>query len=464
LHHGSAMSTHPSHPQAPPTVSQDARPPWERLVHRWFIEFNPLYLVSAALVLGGCFLLSRGIASGESLWATLGITAVSEVYALSLAGGAALLMRIERRRPAVMLALLFLLYLWDVTLHTETTAYLGAAGTRAAAVWLAVFAVKVRVVAWAMRVRLSKRALAAAMLAAAGLVIGPRVVGDLGARGAGLAIASWAFALCALYERSGAIESLEELGPWARTVLERTTRAAWKISAALLGAHVLFWATSHDVGLRYGVFAAPLVLVRSVRREVAAWSLVAGSLAGAALVMPSALAMTAVIAAAALVLRVVSPGWDEAQAKAPLRQDVPTEPYRWSGGAEPAPASPEPVVTVPATTTFAERVRALTGAATCAYLAAWTCGWHGGAWPAHVMALDALMTVACALAVRTWRVKTPLVPTVAVYVHLAAHVVPGPKTALQWGVTAVALGFALLGGSLGVTYRIAGVAKAARRA
>lgn len=447
--------------QSPPSVSNDARSPWERLAHRWFVEFNPLYLVSAALVLSGCFLLSRGIASGESLWATLGITAVSEVYALSLAGGAALLMRIERRRPAVMLALLFLLYLWDVTLHTETTAYLGAAGARAAAVWLAVFAVKIRLAAWAMRVRFSRRAIAAAMLGAAGLVIGPRVVGDLGARGAGLAIASWAFALCALYERSGAIESLEELGPWARTVLERTTRAAWGLSAALLGAHVLFWATSHDVGLRYGVFVASLALVRCVRRETSTWAVVVGSLVGAAILIPSSLAVTAVIAGAALVLRVVSPGrHGEAEATPPHR-DVPKEPYRWAGEAEEAPA---PVVRVPAVMAYAERVRALTGAATCAYLAAWTCGWHGGAWPVHVIALDALMTVACALAVRKWRVKAPVVPTAAFYVHLATQVVPGPRTAVQWGLTAVVLGFALLGGSLGVTYRMAGKAKTARHA
>lgn len=128
----------------PPRARANERPRdgadfWRRLLYRWFVEYNPLYLLSAALVLGGCFLLSRGLASDESPFVSLGITLVSEVYAFGLLGGAALLTRIGPRRPAVMLALLFALYQWDLTLHTETCAYLGATGRWAAAVWLAVF-------------------------------------------------------------------------------------------------------------------------------------------------------------------------------------------------------------------------------------------------------------------------------------------------------------------------------------
>ena len=38
-----------------------------RLLHRWLVEYNPLYLLSAALVLAGTFLCSRGLADGEQL-------------------------------------------------------------------------------------------------------------------------------------------------------------------------------------------------------------------------------------------------------------------------------------------------------------------------------------------------------------------------------------------------------------
>jgi hypothetical protein len=46
-----------------PTPEADA---WRRLMHRWFVEYNPLYLVSAMLVLGGIWLLSREAAACAS--------------------------------------------------------------------------------------------------------------------------------------------------------------------------------------------------------------------------------------------------------------------------------------------------------------------------------------------------------------------------------------------------------------
>jgi hypothetical protein len=115
-------------------------------------------------------------------------------------------------------------------------------------------------------------------------------------------------------------------------------------------------------GAALGAFVAPLALVRCVRRERNAWVVVVGSLAGTAIVTPSSLAVTAATAAAALMLRVVSPGWEEdVEAKVPPHRDAPEEPYRWSRGAEGAPGSLEPVATVPVTLAYAERVRALTG-------------------------------------------------------------------------------------------------------
>ena len=40
---------------------------WRRLLHRWLVEYNPLYLLSATLVLGGMILTSRGLAREGSL-------------------------------------------------------------------------------------------------------------------------------------------------------------------------------------------------------------------------------------------------------------------------------------------------------------------------------------------------------------------------------------------------------------
>ncbi|HEY8092007.1 MAG TPA: hypothetical protein VIF09_29300, partial [Polyangiaceae bacterium] len=245
----------------------DAPAPRRRLLYRWFVEYNPLYLLSATLVLGGCFLVARGLAGREGVASSLGITLVSETYALCLLGGAALLTRIGQRRPAVLLALLALLYQWDLRLHTETCAYLGSPGAWAAAAWLAVFVAKIPLFAWAMRVRFARRVVAAATVAAVGLAVGPHVLSELGGRNAGALLGVWAFALGALFRAPGGIESLVELTPWGHTVLRRTTRAAWLLSGTLLCVHVLYWTKDHAIDVSAALPVLPLLYVRRVRSE-----------------------------------------------------------------------------------------------------------------------------------------------------------------------------------------------------
>src|SRR5262245_6305543 len=115
-------------------VAPDRDGLWQRLLHRWFIEYNPLYLVSAALVLLGVNQLSPELKQEGSFGMLVG-AAIAELYAWALIAGAALLTRIDLRRPAVMLALLCALYQCDLTLHSETCAYLGTTGVVAASAW-----------------------------------------------------------------------------------------------------------------------------------------------------------------------------------------------------------------------------------------------------------------------------------------------------------------------------------------
>jgi len=81
---------------------------WRRLFRRWFIEYNPLYLLSACCVLVGVSELSQGLS--RSPYAGFAVAGVAEVYAWALIASAAFLMRVELRRPAVMLALLIAIY------------------------------------------------------------------------------------------------------------------------------------------------------------------------------------------------------------------------------------------------------------------------------------------------------------------------------------------------------------------
>jgi hypothetical protein len=429
-------------------ANADARP----LLYRWFVEYNPLYLFSAALVLTGCFLLSRGLVREESLVASLGIASVSEVYAFALLGGAALLTRIGPRRPAVMLALLAVLYQWDLTLHTETCAYLGHAGLFASVAWLALFGAKFFAFTRALRVRLAPRAVDAVLLGALGIAIGPHVVSDLGPRVTGELLGVWVFALGALYQPD-AITSAVPLDAWGTTVLRRVTRAVWALSAVLLAGHVLVWASNHAISLGYVAPAVPLLYLRRVRSEFRAWTLV-GLTLYFGLAAPQGFFVTAFLAGAGLLLRAFSPAFGpEPFAAAP--RSAAAQPYRASAAEAHAPA-PAPRAGVTSALEPGERIRALTGAVFALHLSAWSVGWAGGPFPHHVAALEAALTAVMLLGAWRLRSRAPLAPLAASYAHWAAqeHLVPMPRSDVQWGVTAVALGFLLLGGSLSVAYRM----------
>ena len=426
---------------------------WRRLFYRWFVEYNPLYLVSAALVLVGCFLVSRDLVGGEALAASLGIAAVSEIYALSLIAGAALLLRIGLRRPAVMLALLSLLYQWDLTLHTETCAYLGVAGAWASAAWVTLFAGKIFALGRALRVRFARHVVAAAILAGVGLAIGPRVLPMLGARGGEAAIATFLFALGSLY-RGGGISSETPLTAWGHVVLARTMRAAWILSGGLVAFHAWYWCRDHAIAMSSVIVIAPLLAVRWVRSEAKTWSLILATLAFVAAFLPGAFSATALLSAAALLVRACSPAFAaDPGASAPV--ETPSQPYRTSTAVA-TTEPPRPPLRA-ARVGHDELARAVAGAIGAGYLSVWTLRWSGGPFPAHVLVLDVAFAVVVLLAARRWRTPLALAAVAADGLHLLfqSGLVPMPRTHLGWGVATVTLGFALLAGSLAASYRFA---------
>jgi hypothetical protein len=449
-----AMSPTPAFDDAAraPSTASDTR---QRLMYRWFVEFNPLYLLSAALVLTGCFLLSRGIAHRPGEWLAVGITGVSEVYSLALLGGVALLTRIDQRRPAVVLAMLFFLYQWDLTLHTETCAYLGPGGAWASAAWLAIFVGKIYALGWALRLRFARALVAAWVLAGTGLAIGPHSVGAVGTDRAGALIAMWWFALGALYRADG-IESDVELSAWGRTVLRRTNRAASIVSMALVGAHVLFWANSHAIALAFTLPVMPLLCVREVRSEGRAWAFIGATLLFVGVAVPRGLSVAAALAAAALFLRVVRPEFTAEPAAATANDAAPEPPYRWNGGEREASAPAVAATPGPAIIGVAERGRSYAGVFFALWLSVWTMRYSGGLWPAHVALLDAGLTIALVVTAWKFRLKLPLGLLGACYLDLVLreHLIPSPRSAAEWGATTIALGFALLGCSLAASYRL----------
>lgn len=427
---------------------------WRALLHRWFVQYNPAYLLSAAFVFAGCFLWSKGVVHENDLVSTLGIPLLAEVYALSLIGGAALLTRIGQRRPAVMLSLIFVVYQWDTTLHTEACAYLGSVGIWASALWLGIFIAKLFLIGWALRVRIHRRMIVAGILGALGLVIAPHALANLGIYGGGGLIAAWIFGLISLYD-GGSITSKVPLDAWGQTVLRRTTLAAWIISGVLISLHVLMWSGSYPVSLVPTILGLPLVVIPRLRSEANVWLVGSASFLVTLVVAPGAMFVPLILLSGALCLRVLAPKISPTALHAVSREASPP-PYR-SNGTIRNDRENEPIQLVLVELTSGERLRCWSGALFSSYLGVWSMSWIHGAPMHHVLMLDAVLTLVAGVA--AWRTRaraTFLVPLTLTYVHFIAQarVIPIPTSDVGIGKAAVAFGFALLGGALLVSYKL----------
>jgi hypothetical protein len=361
---------------------------WKRLLHRWFVEYNPLYLLSAALVLGGTNLLSRGFAEHANAFQMLGGASVAELYSWTLILGAALLVRIRLTRPAVMLALLSAVYQGDPTLHNETCVYLGWVGGLASLVWVVSFVLKLRVLAWAMQIRLSRSALLVPSIAAVGFTLVPRAFLLLDEQASTELVGLFAFGIFAAgFWSERRLESRRDLDEWGRAVFRRARLAIWTILGSLAALHFVAWSRYESVGLGVLMPVAAFCLTRFLSSEHAVWACVGSTLAVVALMEPTFFAL-------------------------PL------------------------------------------GAVFSLYLALWTYGWSNGAWPEHVLALDATLAVVVALVVWRFRAWGALVPLAATGTHLVLElrVIPPPRSSTEWAALSIALGFLLLFGSLAVSY------------
>ena len=409
--------------------SDNPRGEWTAVLHRWFVQYNPLYLVSATLVLTGVVLLMQATAGRGGLFGQLSSTVVSELYAWALIGSAALLVRRGLWRPAVMLALLVALYQCDPTLSTERALYLDAAGIVASGMWLVGFAAKLRALAWAMQLRLSSAARGVAGFGAAVVVGTPWMLAMLPGRAASLLVGVLVFAtFVAGLWTPRQTQPWVQRSPWAQVVAGRAERAVWTGWGAALVFHVWFSALQGP-GMQLSVFV-PCVLVlalRRIRTERWVWAWSSGTLVLVAGLDPGLFAVTALMLAVMLALRAFR------------------SPTRVGGRVvlEPVPAQ--------------TRTRLLVGAWAALYLAVWTATWRSGFWPVHDGLLDAaFVSVSVHWAWRR-RAGVVLVPPACVVAHLliSQRMVSAPQTPLQWSLAAIAVGFALLMAGLRVSFRSA---------
>lgn len=431
------------------------RTAWQHLWHRWLIEYNPAYLLSAALVLGGVVVLSDGVADMQGPLPKVLVGAIADVYAWALIGGAAVLTRLGLRRPAVLLALITALYQLDPTLHTETCVYLGSMGLVAGGVWLASFVLKLRALAWALKLRLSSSALLLPTLAAVGLLALPRTFATLSDRAEDSLVTAWLVLLftAAAWSHREVISQVK-LDEWGETVLQRGTAAVWLLWATLIAFHVWFWTYDLGIDISPAVFAAPVVIAaRWAQRELTLIATLAIMLVLTALLLPEHFSLIALLGAASCALR----GWSTPRRIARVEEPPPEQGgYRFPPELERSLSSITNVFWVFEATARTARLRLVVAASLAAYLALWTVSWTGGAWPAHVLALDIVLVGATAALVWKARQRIMLAPTSLSLTHYGIEVglIAAPTTTLGWGATSVSLGFVLLLGSLAVSWRL----------
>jgi hypothetical protein len=254
-----------------PEMAGGAVPGWREVLHHWFVRYNPLYFFSAFCVLAGVFLVAQGVGGLESRWVLevpVALFAVVQAYeALLILGCAFLARRVGAIRPAVLLALAEVVFLFDCTFRLESVAHVGPAAPWLIGLWVALVAAKLRGLAWALRLTVPASAYALAIGASAGIAA---MVAGLSAQLLDKAmtaqIAGWygALLLARALTRRPALGCAFAVTPWACEVLRRTGRAALVVLALLyfyhLWSYILFVGGERLAAMACGQLGALLLL------------------------------------------------------------------------------------------------------------------------------------------------------------------------------------------------------------
>jgi hypothetical protein len=373
---------------------------FEKRFHEWFIRYNPFYFFSALCVLLGVLLVSRGLGGMDWRGGQLCLSAVIQCYEILLIGGAALLFRFGRRqyRPAVILAVIEIFFMFDGTFRLELFATLGSVGILTSALWAALVAAKLYALARCFSLRIPYAALIVIILAAGGLAGLPHAL-ELFRPEKGLIHlgAIWYGVLLAviLLYRSPKLTCHMPLTHWQETVLRRVRKTAFWVWGGFYFSHLAAAMSVLQIPVTPAQ-AAPFFLILCLgKREKRVW---AGG-----------------------ILTLLFTSW------VPLTLS-------------PAAAVVGGVYLVMARR--GGRARLYPGAVLCFYLAVWTFGWEGGAFPGAEPWL--ILTATGLLLLMAWFRRTP-----AALVAAIVAILPGsehwlPSGALQWGAFCLLIGFVTL--------------------
>ena len=379
------------------------------LFYRWFVEYNPLYFTSALCFVFGVYLVSTGMRQINWLDGQLLLTAVIECYEFLLLAASFILYRIAGlRRPAVILAVINICFLFDCTYQTEHISANPDFGGIATALWIAAVAVKLRAMAWIFRLRVSASAYAIVILAAAGIATVPHLLDNyLFDKALIHWVAIWYGALLAVmfFRLQPSVRCQGKFDSNGRIMLSKLWTAAWIIWAGFYLFHSISWIRFFDIEITLANIAPIFAVLPFLSdNESYTW-------AGLALVLLFSLASPPVffLVATLCMLAFV---------------------WRAAGGRRP---------------------RLYVGAIVCLHLALLTPGWQAFPLPAPSQTL-VVFTLASLLVIG-WIYRLFTAFFVAVFGGIAYWHPPAPRDVMEWGAVFIAAGFASLVGGVAANWR-----------
>jgi len=383
-------------------------PDWlNKKLHYWFVQYNPLYFFSALCILFGMFLISRGLVELDWSQGQLLLTVVMQLYEIVLIIGGALLFRFKGNyRPAVILGLIEIFFLFDCTFRTEMMTTMGIVGGITSVVWVALVAFKLMALVWMFHLKVPSVVIIIPTLAAMGIAGVPhalellkedQVLITLGAIWYGVIL------MVSVQTIRPRIDCTITLDDWGKTVLNRVKKTALLMWSGFYLFHLMTWIEMFDIPFSYA-YAGPFFLFWFFpKKEI--WTWVGGLvIIGLTSVMPSAVTSTAFIVA-------IFYGLKARQTK---------------------------------------RHRFYLGAVIYSYLACWAMGWKGGLLPEPNLWL--ILTTTMILVVMAWYWRLLSAVPATVLVMLSGAEIFLPQGSFQWGSFILVIGFTTLIAGIAVNW------------
>jgi hypothetical protein len=250
---------------------------FQHLFYEWFVRYNPLYFVSAACFIFGVFLVSKGLTAIDWIDGQVALTGVIEFYQLLLLAGSFILCRLaSQKRPAAILAVMNIVFLFDCTYQTEHLSFAGSVGAFSTALWVVLFAVKLIALTWIFRLKLPVLGFVVPILAAMGIAWAPYLLyrNMMYAEFIHLAM-TWygvALAVAVLYFRP-AVMWRDKLDIDSKTMILRISKAAWLIWAGFFLFHLISWIRFFEVAINLANVAPIfIILAFASKKEEASWA------------------------------------------------------------------------------------------------------------------------------------------------------------------------------------------------